>query len=82
MPPITPAPPTSLIPSHLSLPPSPPRRRLIVPHRLMPYPEPVLTLHHKREQNSVDRPLDWLDFSCCMQRHNCYDRKVCDYVSL
>jgi hypothetical protein len=50
-------------------------RRFISPHRLMPYPEPVVTIRHNR-QLSQKSSLDWLNMSCCMPRQNCKDRKT------
>lgn len=45
-------------------------RRLLVPHRLIPYPEPVL--HHFHQRNSSQfGPLDFLQQSCCTPRQNC-----------
>lgn len=55
-------------------------RRFISPHRLMPYPEPVVTLRHERKLSKINQ-LDWLNMSCCMPRQNCKDRKTWISVS-
>ena len=55
-------------------------RRMLLPHRLMPYPESVLTaksIHDrevKKEWNSRNKEGDWLDMSCCLERQNCITR--------
>ncbi len=59
------------------------KRRLVVPHRLMPYPEAVMTHFHKRDvmerlpTQAVKgyRPSDWSAMNCCIRRQNCWDRK-------
>ena len=59
------------------------KRRLIVPHRLMPYPEAVLTQFHQRDifKNIPSQALkghsvrDWEGMNCCLRRQNCYDRR-------
>ena len=68
------------------------KRRLLVPHRLMPYPEAVLLHFHKRDilqpmpTQAVKgfRPQDWKTMNCCMRRQNCWDRlewiKVSNYT--
>jgi hypothetical protein len=58
------------------------KRRLLVPHRLMPYPEPVLSMFHKRNVNAKMAsqavkgygPEDWEKMNCCLRRQNCWDR--------
>ena len=45
-------------------------RRLLVPHRLIPYPEPILHHYHKRN-GSAYGPLDFLQQNCCSRRQNC-----------
>eukprot|EP01034_Spumella_vulgaris_P026815 gene26815-33456_t len=47
-------------------------RHLMIPHRLMAYPKPILTLHHKRPV-SRSGPFDWMDLSCCLARQKCTD---------
>ena len=48
--------------------------RMILPHRLMPYSEKVVTTIHKKE--IVESPLSaWMNQSCCMERTNCQNRK-------
>eukprot|EP01035_Chromulina_nebulosa_P018281 gene18281-23958_t len=54
-------------------------RRLALPHRLMPYPDLVLTNTHERNL-STNGPFDWLSMNCCMKRQNCVDRK--DWISI
>ena len=48
-------------------------RRLLLPHRLMPYPKLILTEHHKR-QVSEHGPFDWYDMNCCIERQGCAER--------
>jgi hypothetical protein len=55
-------------------------RHLMIPHRLMAYPKPILTLHHKRPV-SLAGPFDWMDLSCCVPRQKCTDRKDWVHVS-
>ena len=58
------------------------KRRLVVPHRLMPYPEAVLLHFHKRDifKDAPSQalkgygPEDWRNMNCCLRRQNCYDR--------
>ena len=45
-------------------------RRVLVPHRLIPYPEQVLLMNLSR-QISDSRANDWQQMSCCMPRQNC-----------
>ena len=49
-------------------------RRMIIPHRLIPYPLDVLKFKHEREPTSHRTPFDWIDKSCCMPRQNCKRR--------
>jgi len=49
-------------------------RRLIIPHRLSPYPDPILTVFHERNVSN-NPPMSWFDMSCCIPRTNCLDRK-------
>ncbi len=49
-------------------------RRLILPHRLNPYPSQILTGRYDRPL-STHQPLDWTDMNCCLQRQNCNGRK-------
>ena len=49
-------------------------RRLLVPHRLIPYPEPILQHYHKRN-NSAFGPLDFLQQNCCTRRQNCHGKR-------
>ena len=59
------------------------RRRLVVPHRLMPYPEAVLLHFHKRDifrdipSQALKGfgPRDWEAMNCCLRRQNCWDRR-------
>ncbi len=55
-------------------------RHLMIPHRLMAYPSPILKLHHKRPPSSGG-PFDWMDLSCCLPRQNCVERKEWVHVS-
>ncbi len=55
-------------------------RHLAVPHRLMAYPAPILTLHHHRPPSSSG-PFDWLDMHCCLPRQHCTERKNWMHVS-
>jgi len=49
-------------------------RRMILPHRLMPYSDRVITEVHKRE---IDKDMNkWMHQSCCLQRQNCVERKT------
>lgn len=50
-------------------------RQLLLPHRLMPYPNAVLQYHHHRNI-SLFHPFDWYDMNCCLPRQNCRDRKT------
>lgn len=62
------------------------RRRMVVPHRLMPYPEEVLhTAHHKPTSTMVNPTArsdtdisndTMLQYKCCMPRQNCVERKT------
>eukprot|EP01038_Epipyxis_sp_PR26KG_P010863 gene10863-14580_t len=54
-------------------------RHLMIPHRLMAYPEPVLTIFHKRSLNDYN-PFDWFDFQCCMPLQNCVERNYWVHV--
>ena len=57
-------------------------RRMIIPHRLIPYPSDVLKYRHKREPiNLHNGPYDWMDMTCCMPRQNCRERKQWLHVS-
>ena len=53
-------------------------RRMLLPHRLMPYPDNVLTVIHKRkidrEWQRQNKYGDWLEQSCCIMRQNCLSR--------
>jgi hypothetical protein len=49
-------------------------RRMILPHRLMPYSDRVMIEVHKRE---IDKDMNkWMHQSCCLQRQNCVERKT------
>jgi hypothetical protein len=48
-------------------------RHLILPHRLMAYPESVLMAFHHREV-SEHLPMDWFDMQCCLPRQHCTER--------
>lgn len=48
--------------------------RMLLPHRLMPYSDRVITEIHKK---SVDtEPNKWMQQSCCLPRQNCQERKT------
>jgi hypothetical protein len=49
-------------------------RRLVIPHRLNPYPEPIINTVYDR-QISTYKTMDWVDMNCCLPRQNCQDRK-------
>lgn len=62
------------------------KRRMLLPHRLMPYPEAILThRHHRLLSTSKIEPARgsyiatgvhaWHNMSCCLRRQNCWDRK-------
>ena len=55
-------------------------RHLIVPHRLMAYPSPILSLHHHRAP-STSGSADWMDMNCCLPRQQCTERKNWVHVS-
>jgi len=48
---------------------------MLLPHRLMPYPDSVLSLVHKRifEKNISNNTVA-LSLSCCLPRQNCISR--------
>jgi len=48
-------------------------RRVIIPHRLMPYPDEILIETQKRQPNDANIN-DWLNMNCCLPRQNCEDR--------
>ena len=51
-------------------------RRMIIPHRLIPYPLDVLKYRHNREPSNISNgPYDWMDMTCCIPRQNCQERK-------
>ena len=59
-------------------------RRMLLPHRLMPYPDNVLKHMHKRQLNHDGNQLhgdDWRDSSCCLPRQNCIERKTWKHIS-
>ena len=53
-------------------------RRMLLPHRLMPYPDNVLTVVHDRkidkEWRRREKNGDWMKQSCCLVRQNCLSR--------
>jgi len=49
-------------------------RRVLVPHRLIPYPEQAVAIH-KREISKVGDN-DWTGMNCCMPRQNCVTRST------
>ena len=49
-------------------------RHVLVPHRLVPYPEEVLTEVHNRNL-STSQIMDWTDMNCCLPLQNCQERK-------
>jgi len=53
-------------------------RRLLIPHRLIPYPETILHHYHKRN-SSIYGPLAFLQQNCCTRRQNC-DGKRQDWL--
>lgn len=56
-------------------------RHLIIPHRLMPYPQMILTQFYKRELNHPPTgPMTWQDMACCMPRQNCWERNNWKHV--
>lgn len=52
-------------------------RYVIIPHRLMPYPETILTkkLHKTWANQGLDPYHSWYNMSCCLPRQNCRNRK-------
>ena len=49
-------------------------RRMLVPHRLIPYPVPILEHYHKRNTSAYG-PLDFLQQNCCIRRQNCNGKR-------
>lgn len=49
-------------------------RRMLLPHRLMPYSDRVIKEIHKRSVDPV--PNKWMNQSCCLPRQNCQERKT------
>eukprot|EP01035_Chromulina_nebulosa_P024709 gene24709-32186_t len=49
------------------------KRHLVIPHRLMPYPEEILTYFWNRTLSTAG-PYDWMDFTCCLPRQLCQER--------
>jgi len=73
--------------SHLKLYP----RRMLLPHRLMPYPDYIID-YHKREPllhiGEIDKETDeslfyeeWKKDSCCLPRQNCIERGTWQHVT-
>lgn len=56
-------------------------RRMLLPHRLMPYPEIVLSaVHQRRVDRNSSSNLDASSLSCCLPRQNCISRAEWIYV--
>jgi hypothetical protein len=49
-------------------------RRMILPHRLMPYSYRVITEIHKRQVDTNHNK--WMEQSCCLPRQNCQERQT------
>jgi hypothetical protein len=49
-------------------------RRLMLPHRLNPYPPAVIIERYHRNV-SEHQYMDWMHMSCCLERQNCGNRK-------
>jgi len=50
--------------------------RLVVPHRLMPYPQTIANYYNKTVYGNSDSDIHrWKDFSCCLPRQNCDDKR-------
>lgn len=47
---------------------------MLVPHRLIPYPVPILEHYHKRNASTYG-PLDFLQQNCCIRRQNCNGKR-------
>jgi hypothetical protein len=68
-------------------------RRMLIPHRLMPYPNDVLTKIHGRDLHDViqisseikeddnEETGTWGGSSCCLPRQNCIERRSWKHVS-
>lgn len=54
--------------------------RVIVPHRLMPYPNIISKKQLKKDIISRSDPLLWTNYSCCLTRQNCRNRN--DWVAV
>eukprot|EP00603_Paraphysomonas_imperforata_P007358 CAMPEP_0114422952 /NCGR_PEP_ID=MMETSP0103-20121206/5885_1 /TAXON_ID=37642 ORGANISM="Paraphysomonas imperforata, Strain PA2" /NCGR_SAMPLE_ID=MMETSP0103 /ASSEMBLY_ACC=CAM_ASM_000201 /LENGTH=371 /DNA_ID=CAMNT_0001591573 /DNA_START=88 /DNA_END=1203 /DNA_ORIENTATION=+ len=52
-------------------------RYIIIPHRLMPYPETIVKkkLHKNWANDGQDVDHSWYNMSCCLPRQNCKNRK-------
>lgn len=48
-------------------------RRMMLPHRLMPYPHDVISKIHGKNIDSSDM-FSWMNKSCCVARQNCISR--------
>lgn len=56
--------------------------RMLIPHRLQPYPGELLTKVFKKTLKKHTGPLDWMNSSCCMERTNCLgDRSSWVHIS-
>jgi hypothetical protein len=49
-------------------------RRVVIPHRLTPYPEAVLVHVYHRNASKV-APQAWMNMTCCLPRQNCLTRR-------
>jgi len=52
-------------------------RYVLVPHRLMPYPETIVKkVIHRAPVHTDDNFFGWYEKSCCLERQNCFGKRL------